>query len=69
MPRASRRRSAATATLADVIGAAAGQGIEAGDFDEILAAMRAGIAYANVHTTKWPGGEIRGQLERRRTTS
>lgn len=53
---------------ADVIGpstpppATAGQGIEPGALNEILAAMRAGHAYANVHTTKWPGGEIRAQI-------
>jgi len=46
---------------ADVIGPA-GQGIEAGNLAEIVAAMRAGHAYANVHSTKWPGGEIRAQL-------
>jgi CHRD domain len=51
-----------TASAADVIGPA-GQGIEAGAFGELLAAMRAGFAYANVHTSKWPGGEIRGQLD------
>ena len=42
--------------------APAGQGIEPGAFAEIAAAIKAGIAYANVHTTKWPAGEIRGQL-------
>ena len=46
---------------ADVIGPA-GQGIEVGNLAEIVAAMRAGHAYANVHSTKWPGGEIRAQL-------
>jgi len=40
----------------------AGQGIEAAAFAEIVAALRDGTAYANVHSTKWPGGEIRGQL-------
>jgi hypothetical protein len=24
--------------------------------------MRAGQSYANIHTTRWPGGEIRGQI-------
>jgi CHRD domain len=45
----------------DVIGPS-GQGIEAGAFGELVAAMRSGFAYANVHSSKWPGGEIRGQL-------
>jgi hypothetical protein len=50
---------------ADVIGPAT-QGIEAGAFNEILAAMRAGAAYANVHSTKWPAGEIRAQVKKGR---
>jgi hypothetical protein len=48
-------------TPADVIGPN-GQGIEPGSFGEIVRAMRAGHAYANIHTTRWPGGEIRGQI-------
>ena len=31
-------------------------------FDEMVAAIRAGVAYANVHTANHTGGEIRGQL-------
>lgn len=46
---------------ADVIGPA-GQGITAGEWGELVAAMRAGKTYANVHTSKYPGGEIRVQL-------
>lgn len=45
----------------DVIGPT-GQGIEVGAFDEIVAAMRAGHAYVNVHSSKWPSGEIRAQI-------
>ena len=41
---------------------ATNQGIEPGSFDEILRAMRAGHAYVNIHTTRWMGGEIRGQI-------
>jgi hypothetical protein len=40
----------------------AGQGIATGEFEEIAAAIRAGRAYANVHSTKFPGGEIRAQI-------
>jgi hypothetical protein len=46
---------------ADVIGPAA-QGIAAGEFAELVAAIRAGVAYVNVHSTLYPGGEIRAQL-------
>jgi hypothetical protein len=50
-----------TITAANVIGPA-GQGIAAGEFAELLANLRKGNAYANVHTTLSPGGEIRGQI-------
>jgi hypothetical protein len=49
----------------DVIGPAA-QGIAPGEYAELLRAIRAGVTYANVHSTKFPGGEIRAQLERNR---
>jgi hypothetical protein len=48
---------------ADVIGPA-GQGIDPGELDELVQAIRAGIAYANIHTTVNPNGEIRGQIRR-----
>jgi hypothetical protein len=47
---------------ADDIVALDAQGIEAGNFAEVLAAIRAGRTYANVHSTKWPGGEVRAQI-------
>ncbi|MET1163251.1 MAG: CHRD domain-containing protein [Pseudoxanthomonas sp.] len=47
---------------ANIIGPS-GQGITAGEFDELLAAMRKGVAYVNVHSTLFPAGEIRGQLD------
>lgn len=49
-------------TAADVIGPAS-QGVAAGEFAEVVAAIRAGVAYANVHSTKFPGGEIRAQVD------
>jgi hypothetical protein len=50
-----------TFEAADVVGPAA-QGVSAGEFAEAIQAMRAGAAYVNVHTVKYPGGEIRGQI-------
>ncbi len=43
-------------------GGATAQGIAPGELHELLRAIRAGAAYANVHTDLFPGGEIRGQL-------
>ena len=54
-----------TIVAGNVIGPAA-QGIAAGEFAELLAAIRAGKTYANVHTTMFPGGEIRAQLGKSR---
>ena len=48
-------------TPADVLGPAS-QGIAAGEWDEVLRALRAGMIYVNVHTNKHAGGEIRGQV-------
>ena len=42
---------------------ATGQGIESGEFDEVVRAIRAGATYANVHSTTFAPGEIRGRLE------
>jgi CHRD domain len=47
----------------DNVQAVTAQGFAAGEFDELLAAIEAGVTYANVHSTTFPGGEIRGQLE------
>ena len=49
----------------DVIGPAV-QGIAPGELAELVQAIRRGVAYANVHSTKYPGGEIRAQLQRGR---
>ncbi len=39
------------------------QQIGANELNEVIAAIRAGNAYVNVHTAPSPGGEIRGQLD------
>ncbi|MGH7390846.1 MAG: CHRD domain-containing protein [Candidatus Rokuibacteriota bacterium] len=46
----------------DIIARAAAQGIVAGELAEVIAAIRNGTTYANVHTQLFPSGEIRGQI-------
>ena len=48
---------------ADVIGPVP-QGITAGEFGELVRAMKAGATYVNVHSKTYPTGEIRAQLEK-----
>lgn len=43
--------------------AARNQGLNTGEIAELIAAMRAGVTYVNVHTTMWPGGEVRSQID------
>lgn len=55
-----------TFTSANVVaigGANVGQQVNAGDFAKVVAALRGGVAYANVHTVLSTGGEIRGQIK------
>jgi hypothetical protein len=50
-----------TIVPASVVGPTS-QGIAPGEFSELVAAIRAGRAYANVHSDKFQAGEIRGQI-------
>ena len=43
--------------------AARTQGLNTGEIDELIKAIRAGATYVNVHSTTWPGGEIRSQID------
>jgi hypothetical protein len=52
-----------TIAAADVVGPTA-QGFNPGDIAPVIAALRAGVTYANMHTAKFPAGEIRGQVVR-----
>jgi CHRD domain len=52
-----------TLTAAGMVGGAAGQGIAAGEFAEMVDAIRAGATYVNIHTQQFPGGEIRDQVK------
>ena len=54
-----------TVTAASVLAANAAQQLTAGEIAELIAGMRASVAYVNVHTTASPSGEIRGQLSAR----
>jgi hypothetical protein len=49
--------------MADILGPVPNQGIAAGELREVIKALRKGAIYANVHTTAFPGGEIRGQVD------
>ena len=51
-----------TLTAADVIGPVA-QGIAPMSLENVIDAIQSGQIYANVHSTRWPGGEIRGQVK------
>jgi hypothetical protein len=51
-------------TPATVVGPAA-QNIPAGDFDGLVSALESDTAYGNIHTTKFPAGEIRGQVHKK----
>ena len=46
-----------TITADDLVGALAGLAL-----DDLVEEMKAGNAYVNVHTSQFPGGEIRGQI-------
>jgi hypothetical protein len=53
-------------TAANIVGPVP-QGIEAttatvNEFEELVAMLRQEIAYVNVHSSRFPGGEIRGQV-------
>src|SRR3954463_8387441 len=52
-----------TITSANVLASAATQQLPANRLDAVIAAIRAGSAYANVHSATSGGGEIRGQIK------
>jgi len=55
-----RRR---TKLPAAVVTGPTGQGIAVGEMARVVKAIRDGAAYGNVHSTMFPAGETRGQLQ------
>ena len=49
-------------TAANVLASPTTQQLPAGGLSQMIGAMVGGAAYANVHTTLSPGGEMRGQI-------
>jgi len=64
-PAATSGEFSGTITAANVTGPT-GQGITAGDLASALRAIGQHAAYANMHTVRFPGGELRGQITTRR---
>jgi hypothetical protein len=52
-----------TLSAANVLGPTT-QGVPAGDFQAIVDALESDTTYANLHTTAFPAGEIRGEIRR-----
>ena len=61
-PTAQPAEISGTITMADVTGNLPTQQIAPGEFAELVAAIRAGAVYVNIHSTPSPAGEIRGQI-------
>jgi hypothetical protein len=69
-PQTTEASISGSTTAADIIALNSGttdQGVDLHDFATFLNAIRTGNTYANLHTTRFPGGEIRGQLSVRRS--
>jgi hypothetical protein len=62
-PAATEGNITGTITAANVVGPTT-QGIDVGDLDSALEAVRTGLSYVNMHTTNFASGEIRGQVRR-----
>jgi hypothetical protein len=52
-----------TLSAANVL-AIAGQNVPAADFGALVDALESDTAYANIHTSSFPAGEIRGEIRR-----
>jgi hypothetical protein len=60
-PAATSGTVSGTITAANVVGPTA-QGYNVGDLAAVERAIKAGVTYADMHTAKFPAGEIRGQI-------